>query len=92
MHKFYLELLIGLLGVVGGIYATNSQAIAWLWRKFSSVSGQYTAWLCFGVASVSFGLALHNWLKVNGHDKSQRISWAVVLTLVLLLSSWSIRE
>jgi len=91
MHKFYIELAVGLLGVVAGIYATKSAGtIEWLWRGFASIAGKYTAWLCLGFASVLLGLALHEWMKVNGHQKWKRKAWAVVLTLVLLFSSWYI--
>src|SRR4051794_7007811 len=91
MHKFYIELAMGLFGVGAGIYATKSAGtIEWLWRGVASVAGKYTAWFCLGFASVLLGLALHEWMKVNAHDKWKRKVWAVVLTLVLLFSSWHI--
>lgn len=91
MHKFYIQLVVGLLGVVAGIYAAKSAGtVAWLMRGFASVAGKYTAWFCFGFASVLLGLALYEWMRVNGHQKWKRMAWAVALTLVLLPSSWYI--
>ena len=91
MRKFYIELAVGLLGVVAGIYATKSAGtIKWLWRGFVYIAEKYTAWLCLGFASVLLGLALHEWMKVNGHQKWKRKAGAIVLTVVLLLSSWYI--
>ena len=89
MHKSYIELAAGLLAVVAGIYATvNAEATNWLWRALASVGERYTSWLCLGLASVLFGLALHEWMKVGGRQKWKRMTWSVVLTFVLLLSSW----
>ncbi len=89
MHKFYIKLAAGLFAVGAGIYATKSPVIIErLWRGFALVAAKYTALICLGLASVLLGLALHEWMKVNGHQKRQSVAWAVVLTLVLLLSSW----
>ena len=89
MHKFYIELAAGLLAVVAGIYATQKAgAINWLLRALAPVAERYTSWLCLGLASVLFGLAFHEWMKVDGRQKWKRMTWSVVLTFVLLLSSW----
>lgn len=89
MRKFYIELTVGLLGLVAGIYATKSAGtIEWLWRGFAIVAGKYTAWFCLGVASVLLSLALHEWMKANGHQEWKGKAWAVALNFVLLLSSW----
>ena len=89
MHKFYIELAAGLLAVVAGIYATEKAgAINWLWRALASVAERYTSWLCLGLGSVLFGLAFHEWMKVDGRQKWKRMTWSVVLTFVLLISSW----
>jgi len=93
MHKFYIELAIGLLAVAAGIYATEkAEAMNWLWRALASVAERYTSWLCLGVASVFFGLAFHEWMKVDGRHKWKRMTWSVGLTFVLLLSSWFLLE
>jgi uncharacterized protein YjbI with pentapeptide repeats len=89
VHKFYIELAVGLLAVVAGIYAKEKpEAMNWLWRTLASVAERYTSWLCLGLASVSFGLAFHEWMKVDGRHKWKRMTWSVVLTVVLLISSW----
>jgi hypothetical protein len=89
MHKFYIELAAGLLAVVAGIYTREQAgAINWLWHTLASVADRYTSWLCLGLASVSFGLALHEWMRVNGIQKWTKMTSSVVLTFVLLLGSW----
>ena len=89
MHKFYIELAAGLLAVVAGIYATEkTEATNWLGRALAFAAERYTSWLCLGLASVSFGLAFHERMKVNGQQKCKRITWSVIFTLVLFLSSW----
>jgi hypothetical protein len=62
---------------MGGIDATKSET---------------SAYLCLGFASVLFGLGLRGWMEVNGHRKWKRIAGPVLLTFVLLLSSWSTIE
>src|SRR5262245_8292715 len=89
MHKFYIELAGGLLAVVVGIYATlKAEDVEWLFRGLAYIAGGYTSWLCLGLASVLFGLAFHEWIKVAGCQKWKRMTSSVVLTFVLLLSSW----
>jgi hypothetical protein len=91
MNKFYIELAAGLLAVAAGIYTTEKAgAINWLWLALASVAERYTSWLCLGLASVLFGLAFHERMKVDGRRKWKRMTWSVVLTFVLLLSSWSL--
>ncbi len=97
MYKFFLELAAGFFALVAGIFAAkNGVTIEWLGRGVLTVVGAHAtksetiAWVCVGLASVLLSLALRGWMKINGHHKWKGIFWPVVLTLVLLLGSYSI--
>lgn len=98
MHSFSLELAAGILALFAGIFvAQNEITISRLGSEVQILAGAYATkseilvWSCIVIASVLLSLALRRWMQVNGHHKWEGILWPLVLTVILLLGSCSIR-
>lgn len=98
MYRFSLELAAGILALIAGIFAAKNEiTIVQLSGEVQTLAGAYATksqiLVCssLAIASVFLSLALRRWLRVNGHHKWEGILCPLVLTVVLLLGSCSVR-
>lgn len=97
MYKLSLVLAADILALITGIFVTENSVpidgsgnhILALTEQFATKS-ELIVWLCVVLASVSLGLTLQRWMRINGHQKWEVILWPLVLTVVILLGSCSI--
>ncbi|MFO0701527.1 MAG: hypothetical protein U0236_20075 [Nitrospira sp.] len=48
--------------------------------------------LCLGLAYVCGGIALYEWMKLQGYRKKVRVISAVICVAILLMASWFVRD